>query len=640
MKMYTRKTAFLIYLVLSLCENSWAQLVDADATLETKELKAFLDSIYGKKIISGQMDDGYLDYIQQNTGGKSPAMMGYDFNGVCPSQEGNHDAEKAIEWVLKQNGIAQFQWHWISPNADGDFYTKNFNLAAALNNPSGSSYKNIIRDIDLVAREIRKMHDVGVPILWRPLHEAEGKWFWWGMSGGDACKKLYRLIYDRFVAYHDLHNLIWVWTSYGASKENWYPGDDVVDLIVYDYPDYSATGSWSQYQNLFGAKGKLFGIGEDGKLFDPILFTSQPWLYFMTWSYMIQEPSQKDGKNTKAWLYSVYNDPRVLTLADLQKGPRAHAGASRTVLDSDGDGQASVVLDGSASTTDKGSIVSYTWTENDSILANTAKATVTLKSGRHAIILTIVTSENQSKSASLVITVKTTSLAFGKKVTVSTTEPNNGNIAAHAVDANQSTRWSSVYSDPQWIQVDLGKPTTIKKVVLKWETASAKNYRLEVSDDAQVWTVLQSKTDMPPGARSDTLNNLTAKNRYLRVYGTARTTTYGYSLYEIEIYDDKWGLGAAAFPVKNNLLQNYPNPFNPFTTIEFYLTEDSHVLLEVFNAKGQKVAALIDQQKPAGLQRTFFNAQELACGVYFCRLTVAQAGQKGVASVKKMILLR
>ncbi|MBP6672301.1 MAG: beta-mannanase, partial [Bacteroidetes bacterium] len=278
-----------------------AQLVNPNATAETKKLKSYLDKVYGKKILSGQVDDKYLQYIKDASGGKSPAIMGYDFNGICPSQGGNNDAQKAIDWVKNKKGIAQFQWHWISPNADGDFYSKNYNLAGALADTTTSSYKNLIRDMDLVAAALKTMQNAGVPVLWRPLHEAEGKWFWWGMSGGTACTKLYRLMYDRFVNLHKLNNLIWVWNSYGTTKENWYPGDDVVDIIAWDYPEYSGASSWNQYQQLFGGKGKLFAIGEDGKLTDPSLLSQQPWLYFLTWAYMIQD------NNTKEWISTVYN---------------------------------------------------------------------------------------------------------------------------------------------------------------------------------------------------------------------------------------------------------------------------------------------------------------------------------------------
>lgn len=294
-------------------------LCNPNSTTQTRALMGYLKSVYGTRIISGQMDDKYLAYIQETTG-KSPAMMGYDFNGICPGQSGNNDAAKAINWVENKGGIAQFQWHWISPDGNGDFYTKNFNLAAALADKDGQSYKNILRDIDLAAAEVRKMQDAGVPILWRPLHEAEGAWFWWGMSGKAACIELYRLIYDRFVHHHSLNNIIWVWTSYGVTKGgNWYPGDDVVDLIVWDYPSYvSPGGSWDHYNAIFGTKGKLFGIGEDGRLFDPALLATQGWLYFMTWSYMVETPEMnKDGKNSKAWLAAVYNDPRVITLTDV-----------------------------------------------------------------------------------------------------------------------------------------------------------------------------------------------------------------------------------------------------------------------------------------------------------------------------------
>ncbi len=287
-------------------------LVNPDATTETKRLKTFLDGVYGKRILSGQFDDTYLPYIREASGGKAPAIMGYDFNGICPTQGGNTAGDKAIDWVKGEGGIAQFQWHWISPNADGDFYSKTFDLGAALADTNSASYANLLRDMDLVAAVLGTLQEAGVPVLWRPLHEAEGKWFWWGRSGGAACIALYRLMYDRFVNRHKLNNLIWVWTSYGATKENWYPGDDVVDIIAWDYPEYWASTSWRQYQQLFGHSGKLFAVGESRRVTDPKILSRQPWLYFMTWANMIRD------NNSKEWIAAVYNDPRVMTLQDVR----------------------------------------------------------------------------------------------------------------------------------------------------------------------------------------------------------------------------------------------------------------------------------------------------------------------------------
>ncbi|MBV5314145.1 MAG: discoidin domain-containing protein [Prolixibacteraceae bacterium] len=544
--MPTRKLFIGLFILVSVffrTETSKAQLYNPNfnAAENKGSLLKYLNDIYGKKIISGQMDDKYLAYIIESTGGKSPAMMGYDFNGICPSQGGNNDAAKAINWVKIKGGIAQFQWHWISPNADGDFYSPNFKLSEALNDTNSISYKNMIRDIDLVAGEMKKMKEAGVPILWRPLHEAEGKWFWWGYSGGDACKKLYRLMYDRMVNKFKLDNLIWVWTSYGKTKENWYPGDDVVDMIVWDYPDYSAAGSWSQYQQMFGGKGKMFGIGEDGKLTDPAILATQGWLYFLTWSYMVQDPSVKDGKNPKAWLKQVYNDSRVITLDNLTPGPKASAGQSQLIFDTDGNGTETVQLDGSGSKTDNGTITEYKWDINNIEIATGVKPQVSLPLGLHTIKLTITTSTGESKTSQVVITIKKPSVSLKKAYKVSSTEANLGNIAANAVDGNQATRWSSAYSDPQWYQIDLGKNYDISQVVIYWEDASAKNYKIETSDDGTSWRTVATKLNMPKGARIDDLSGLSGSGRYIRMYGTERTGTWGYSIFEFEVYGTESG---------------------------------------------------------------------------------------------------
>lgn len=288
-----------------------ADLVDRRATRETKRLHQLLKREYGKRIFSGQCDDKYLSFIKGASGGKEPAIMGYDFNGLMPGQKGNRDVDKAIAWS-RRGGIVTFQWHWISPNGDGDFYTDKYSLGKALADTSSSDYKNLIRDLDLVAGELKRLQAAKVPVIWRPLHEAEGKWFWWGKSGGEACRTLYRLMFDRFTKKHRLHNLIWTWTSYGKEKENWHPGEDVVDLVVRDYESPTA---WSEFQELFGTSGKMFGLGEEGKLPDPDQFPARPWLYFLTWAYMIEDPAKG---NTPAWIRRVYNDPRVITLGDLQ----------------------------------------------------------------------------------------------------------------------------------------------------------------------------------------------------------------------------------------------------------------------------------------------------------------------------------
>lgn len=124
-------------------------------------------------------------------------------------------------------------------------------------------------------------------------------------------------------------------------------------------------------------------------------------------------------------------------------------------------------------------------------------------------------------------------LALNKPVTVSSTEA-GGNVAANAVDNSYSTRWSSAYADPQWIYVDLGATYNINRVKVTWEAAYGKNYYVEVSSNASTWTNVRTVTNNTSLVNDHT--GLTASGRYIRIYGTARATTFGYSIYALEVY--------------------------------------------------------------------------------------------------------
>ena len=123
-------------------------------------------------------------------------------------------------------------------------------------------------------------------------------------------------------------------------------------------------------------------------------------------------------------------------------------------------------------------------------------------------------------------------IALGKAVTVSSVETAGyeGNLA---VDGNTTTRWSTAWSDPQWIYVDLGSNYSVNRVVLNWEAAYATAYKIQVSTDATNWTDVYSTTTSTGGVQSI---NVSGTGRYVRMYGTARGTTYGYSLWEFEVY--------------------------------------------------------------------------------------------------------
>ncbi|MFI9571932.1 discoidin domain-containing protein [Microbispora rosea] len=123
-------------------------------------------------------------------------------------------------------------------------------------------------------------------------------------------------------------------------------------------------------------------------------------------------------------------------------------------------------------------------------------------------------------------------LSQGKTATASSAE-NAGTPASAAVDGDAGTRWSSAFGDPQWLQVDLGTTATVSQVVLNWEAAYATAFKIQVSDNATTWTDLYSTTTGTGGTQT---LNVTGSGRYVRVYGTARATGYGYSLWEFQVY--------------------------------------------------------------------------------------------------------
>ena len=137
-------------------------------------------------------------------------------------------------------GIVTICWHWFAPTlATGpkSFYTEqtDFSPTAALD-PTHPHHALLLRDIDAVATQLQRLHCAGVPVLWRPLHEAEGGWFWWGRGGAGPFRQLWRLLHERLTGHHGLRNLVWVFTSEGdgSGSHRWYPGDGVVDVVATD----------------------------------------------------------------------------------------------------------------------------------------------------------------------------------------------------------------------------------------------------------------------------------------------------------------------------------------------------------------------------------------------------------------------
>jgi hypothetical protein len=140
-------------------------------------------------------------------------------------------------------------------------------------------------------------------------------------------------------------------------------------------------------------------------------------------------------------------------------------------------------------------------------------------------------------------------IALNKPTIVSSTE-NGSHPGSGAVDGNNGTRWSSAFSDPQWIYVDLGATYNINRVKITWETAYGRGYAIQGSANASSWTTMKTITGNTSLTNDHT--GLSGSGRYIRIYGTARGTPYGYSIFELEVY----GSGGTTPPPNTNLLSN------------------------------------------------------------------------------------
>lgn len=292
---------------------------NAQTNEKTMEVWNYLRSVYGKQVITCQQMMGnecYEDLVFYNATNDLTAMKGYDFIFCTGSYHSDDMIDEAIEWSKESGGLCAFTWHWNVPkdidNPEGGyaFYTSeitNFSQVNAVT-PGTKEYKTVIHDIDLIATKIQRMESEGVTILFRPLHEASGAWFWWGLQGRDSAtnevfQKLWYMIYDRLENYHKLTNIIWVWNGQNPHTAIHPNAFDIEGIDrYYDQEDISAEALSTYYEKCYGelagydkycaelagmeSTGKMMALTECGYIPDPegIKAANTMWLYYMVWN--------------------------------------------------------------------------------------------------------------------------------------------------------------------------------------------------------------------------------------------------------------------------------------------------------------------------------------------------------------------
>lgn len=285
-----------------------ARLVSKNAGESTKKLFDYLKSIYGKNILSGQQylqPDELEDAVYYRLTGRIPAVRGYDLLDMCKNMP-NSQTDRAIYWAKNSGCIITMCWHWYAPDdiknpSDSvwSFYYKttgyqkktSFDIINAVEEGT-LEHEFALEQIDIAAEELKKLEAEDIPVLWRPLHEADGNWFWWGNRKNDggksieAYKKLWYIIFDRLENYHKLTNLIWVWNGQSrdmAVHPNTFDicGEDIYSEIPSDH-----SSQRSRFLDVTSyTYGKMAALSECGYMPDPknLKRDGVKWLWWLPW---------------------------------------------------------------------------------------------------------------------------------------------------------------------------------------------------------------------------------------------------------------------------------------------------------------------------------------------------------------------
>lgn len=322
-------------------------LINPDASQEAKNLMKYLADNFGKRILTGQYASDYrnieINKIYENTSNYPAIRFGdlsqYTRNSETKISDEEDEINAGLKWA-ENGGIVGYMWHWKAPMYENEFYSEKteFNLSLAVTDTDVALLSaeeidelyqdgvitaetvNILYDIDNISSQLARLKDKNIPVLWRPLHEASGDWFWWGDSGSDAYKWLWNVLYRRQTEYHHLNNLIWIWSAQGT---DYFVGNSSFDIAAVDLYNENTdnTSYYKQYQWLYSLTGgqKLIALSECGRLPDmELTFRDRAvWSFFGLWygDYVLDKNGNLSEKyNSRDSFLKMYNSNRTITL--------------------------------------------------------------------------------------------------------------------------------------------------------------------------------------------------------------------------------------------------------------------------------------------------------------------------------------
>ncbi|MFW6107067.1 MAG: glycosyl hydrolase [bacterium] len=576
---------------------------DPDLIPEARKLLEYVVSGRDGKILTGISRFGGGPHAVLHKTGREPAISGTDIYGFHRKfGEQYHRVVRSVvahckHWWHEQGGIVALHCHWGLPGdpegtAWGDKRRKpvRIDLAKAVT-PGTEEHRNVINDLSVTADYLEQLAEARVPVLWRPLHEIDGGWFWWtDKETPENTAKLWRLVFHYLVKERGVHNLIWVYNAahvagalrrqdatfddHVAYRKRFYPGTEYVDIAsidTYPNPRLGWGKSWEDarrraYELMQQvAPGKPLAIGEDHVLLDPDVAQREgpAWVYCLAWFSSCKKPG---------WMRHSFNHEHMLTLDEL---PRLH---DRNVMpnaciEKPADGAAlagtTVQLEGLAGDRNANLVtvrihaLRGPWRNwflrGDDQAAGLFPASTRLgeaevkpdgrwtftwegaPAGFHNLVAFAEDAEGAVACSNAVrVTAGIENLACDKSATASSTSKWGGPPEA-AVDGDPTTMWWSdkAQPDPQWLMVDLGSDQTVGAVAVSWWKPYARDYTVQVSADGQRWReVARVEGKRNFHGDSDILRFEPVQARYLRLHCTERAVTWqAYTVFEFGVYE-------------------------------------------------------------------------------------------------------
>jgi len=520
-----------------------------DAT--ARQVLEYLDSVYGTRMLSGY--NVYVhtpdDYEQT---GMHAAIWGRDIRWLG-------DADEIAAHARRHRYILTLHWHWFF-DEDSAWTGKRRSPVdvGKMVTPGTDEHERALAEMAAAAEKLQVFEDAGIPVLWRPLHEIDGGWFWWtDKDEPENTARLWRMMYEYFTQTRKLDNLIWVYSAGVGNKtpeyrRRFYPGAAYVDISgidIYGVDFQEDVEKYWDYYNVMSqvSPGKMLACGECDAIPDPNKTQDGKlprWLYALPWW---GAPSHRRPADWAT--YTMRHDfiitldelpafgagniaPHVGLLEPLDDGSGWYRGAppaiSAYAVDRDGAIQRVEFYAGNTRIgTDNEDPYAFVWSG--------------APTGCHDVKAVALDDAGETATSNNVrIAVGMVDLARNKSVTAS-----SGESAAQAVDGDYYSTWSSDKSDDEWIYVDLGTVRTIDRVNLLWGwKIHAADYSIDVArshpEREDSWRTVYGEANHAyiPWEATYRIHFDPAPARYVRVHATRRAgnqTWGGYQLAALEV---------------------------------------------------------------------------------------------------------